>query len=260
MHRHLGHRPCGGTPTTLFGLALAPGFAARAGSFTPSRTHCRRYASLEHAGHASVGSVGDCPSLDMVAASTKTARARARSGFRSDMFASRPVQTWKLRSGHLPRRHAHVSRAEHLDQVSMGSARGLPPLRMAAATCNNEEKAWWQVFFFVVGHRPSIFARRPRRASHPLRLGRPAPQVQWACPFQPGTGRSRRRRAAACGGRLDAQLPGRRDCRHRRRACIVSVRMCAGTPARTLTIARFMRPASARNNAAHARLHACPPP
>jgi hypothetical protein len=44
------------TPVTLFGLALAPSFAAQAGSFTPRHTHHHRSASLEH---ASMGSVGD---------------------------------------------------------------------------------------------------------------------------------------------------------------------------------------------------------
>jgi hypothetical protein len=125
------------TPVTLFGLAFAPGFAAQAGSFTPSRTHHHRSGRLEH---ASVGSVGDLPSLDTVAASTNTARARVWPVPRGHVCQQACVDM-KAAIRLLQPRHAHGRRAEHLDQVLMGSARGLLPLRMAAATCSNEEKA-----------------------------------------------------------------------------------------------------------------------
>jgi hypothetical protein len=79
----------------------------------------------------------------------------------------------------------------------MESARGLPPLRTAVAKCNNEEKACPLDDFCSA--RACKFAsrergrRHPRRTPRPLTVGRPAPQIERACPFQPGTGRSRAR-------------------------------------------------------------------
>jgi hypothetical protein len=73
--------------------------------------------------------------------------------------------------------------------------------------------------------------RHPRRAPRPLRVGRPASQVAWACPCQPGTGQSRARpRVAAAWAR---RLGGEKE------------RVSRKLRTRTLTIAPFMRPASA---------------
>jgi hypothetical protein len=67
--------------------------------------------------------------------------------------------------------HAHVRRVEHVKQVSMGSARGLPPLRMAAATCKNEEKAC--PLHDCCSACACKFASGERERRHPRRAPRP---------------------------------------------------------------------------------------
>jgi hypothetical protein len=146
-------------------LAFAPGFAAQAGSFTPHRTHHHRSTSLDQ---ASVGSVGALPSLDMVAASTKTARARSA----RTSLPGASVQSERDHARHTPqfkvgRPHARGKSSHSCSHVEAAPGRG--PMRTSLSVACEEEK----------------------EGVNPLRLGRPAARVERACPFYPGRSRAR---------------------------------------------------------------------